>query len=44
MSKMVSFPIVDLRKTEDIIPAYEEALKTKIPIMIVERRDLLKTE
>tara|TARA_Y100000034_G_scaffold136912_1_gene216981 strand:+ start:2512 stop:3036 length:525 start_codon:yes stop_codon:yes gene_type:complete len=42
--KMVSFPITDLREVREIIPAYKNALKTKGPLMIVERRDLYESE
>jgi pyruvate/2-oxoglutarate/acetoin dehydrogenase E1 component len=42
--KMVSFPIVDLKKVEDIMPAYELALKTERPIMIVERKECYDNE
>jgi pyruvate/2-oxoglutarate/acetoin dehydrogenase E1 component len=44
IQEMVSFPVIDLRKTEEIIPAYEKARDMKTPIMIVERRDLYDKE
>jgi len=44
ISGMVSFPIIELKKSEQIIPEYKQALKLKIPIMLIERRDLYETE
>lgn len=32
--------VVDLLKAEDIVPAYEEAMKSEVPTIIVERPDL----
>lgn len=40
IKEMVSFPIIELKKVSEIIPAYKKALKIKSPIMIIEKRDL----
>lgn len=42
--EMISFPIIELKKVSEIIPAYKKALKTKGPIMIIEKRDLYESE
>ncbi len=42
--RMVSFSVIDLKKTLEIIPAYEEALKINDPIMLVERKELYEQE
>jgi len=42
--KMVSFPIIDLRNSSEIIPAYEKVLNLDRPIIFVERRDLFDSE
>ncbi|MDO8517078.1 MAG: hypothetical protein Q7S33_03040 [Nanoarchaeota archaeon] len=44
IKEMVSFPIIDLKRVEDIIPSYEKALEMNGPIMIVERRDFYENE
>lgn len=44
IKKMVLFPVFDLRRVEDIMPAYEKAGKFETPIMLVERRDLFDIE
>jgi pyruvate/2-oxoglutarate/acetoin dehydrogenase E1 component len=44
IGRMVSFPIIDLKKSEQIIPEYERALNMSSPIMLVERRDLYESE
>lgn len=42
--KMVSFPVIDLRKTSEIIPAYQKIFKGEHPVMVVEWRDLFDSE
>lgn len=44
MKKLVSFPVVDLKKPDEIIPAYKRALRADTPVMLVERRDLFDSE
>jgi pyruvate/2-oxoglutarate/acetoin dehydrogenase E1 component len=44
MKEMISFPIVELNKVSEIIPTYKKALKSKGPIMIIEKRDLYESE
>jgi pyruvate dehydrogenase E1 component beta subunit len=42
--KMVSFPIINLKKSKQIIPEYKKALSMNSPIMLVERRELFEVE
>ena len=39
IKRMVSFPVIPLEKAGDILPAYDLAMKTDNPIMLVEWRD-----
>lgn len=42
--KMVSFPVINLRNTKEIIPVYEKVFKMDSPVMIVERREFFENE
>jgi pyruvate/2-oxoglutarate/acetoin dehydrogenase E1 component len=39
IKRMVSFPVIPLEKAGDILPAYDFAMKTDKPVMLIEWRD-----
>ncbi len=42
--KMVYFPVIDLKSSDQIISEYDKAIKMNGPIMLVERKDLFESE
>jgi acetoin:2,6-dichlorophenolindophenol oxidoreductase subunit beta len=41
---MIPFPVIDLRRSEDVLEEYQRAIKMDGPILLVERRDLYESE
>lgn len=44
IKKMVSFPVIELNKSEEVILAYRGALSIDQPIMLVEKKELYGNE
>lgn len=44
LKKMISFPIIDLKRSDEIIRSYEFALKSEGPTLLIERKELYDLE
>ena len=42
--EMLTFPVLDLTSTAEVLDAYKKAMTMESPVMLVERRDLYDTE